>query len=68
MTHYMDYTVVGTSLPHAVADQVGYASIIEAWLDLVQNKTPVPFLTLEQKLDMFDIASKFSDADLRRKI
>jgi hypothetical protein len=67
LTHYTDYTVVGTSLPHAVADQMGYASVIKAWLDLVQNKTPVPFLTLEQKLDMFDTNSKFSDADLRRK-
>lgn len=42
LTHYTDYTAVATSLPHAVADQMGYASVIEAWLDLVQNKTQFP--------------------------
>ncbi|KAH6669718.1 hypothetical protein F5X68DRAFT_249155, partial [Plectosphaerella plurivora] len=67
LTHYTDYTVVGTNLPHAVADQMGYASMIEAWLDLVQNKTPTPFLTMEQNLSMFETSSKFSDEELRTK-
>lgn len=67
LTTYTDFAVVATSLPHAVADQMGYASVIEAWLDIAQGKTPTPFLSLEETRDMFDTMSRFSDQDLRKK-
>ena len=57
LTHYTDTTVVSTSLPHAVADQMGYASVIEAWLAVAQGKVPAPFL--QPGHDIFDTASKF---------
>ncbi|PNP76736.1 hypothetical protein FNYG_10155 [Fusarium nygamai] len=65
LKHYTDSTIVSTSLPHCVADQMGYASVIEAWLGVVQGKLPTPFLQLDQNI--FDTSSKFSDEILRTK-
>ncbi|KAK7215916.1 hypothetical protein V2G26_003919 [Clonostachys chloroleuca] len=46
LTFYTDATIVSTSLPHAVADQMGYASIIKAWLQITRGEIPRPFLEL----------------------
>ncbi|KAF4457122.1 Alpha-1,2-mannosidase family protein [Fusarium austroafricanum] len=43
LTHYRDATVVATNLPHSVADQTGYATIIESWIDLVRGRSLPPF-------------------------
>ncbi|CAG9950929.1 unnamed protein product [Clonostachys rosea f. rosea IK726] len=47
LTSYADATILSTNLPHAVADQMGYASIIKAWLQITRGETPRPFLELK---------------------
>jgi len=39
---FTDVTVIFVSIPHVVADQLGKASIIRAWLGLVEGKQPPP--------------------------
>ena len=46
ITHYKDATVVSTNLPHAVADQKGYASLIEAWIEVMKGREPAEFMEL----------------------
>ena len=46
ITSYTDATIVALSLPHAVSDQMGYASIVSAWLQLVDGQKPAPLLEL----------------------
>jgi hypothetical protein len=41
---YADATVVCMNILHAVADQLGLANIVKAWLGLVQGKTPPPLV------------------------
>lgn len=47
ITKYTDATVVALNLPHAVADQMGFGSLIAAWMQLVKGETPAEFLELE---------------------
>ena len=37
---FPDATVIATSLPHLVADQLGLGNIMKAWLGMVGGKTP----------------------------
>lgn len=41
---FADATVITTSVPHVLGDQLGLANIIKAWLGLVENKTPPPWV------------------------
>ncbi|KAG5993530.1 hypothetical protein E4U54_003332 [Claviceps lovelessii] len=41
---FADATVITTSLPHTVADQMGLANIINAWTGLVDGRLPPPFV------------------------
>ncbi|KAJ5135663.1 BCL5p [Penicillium bovifimosum] len=61
---YTDATVVTLSLPHAVSDQMGFASLITAWLQIIKGETPAEFLQLRPgALD----GPKLSKKELRRK-
>ena len=64
-THYTDAAVLALSLPHAVADQMGYASMIRAWLQLVAGQVPVPFLELSP--GALDGKKEFPLKELRRR-
>ncbi|TDZ29298.1 Acetyltransferase BOT5 [Colletotrichum spinosum] len=46
VTHYTDTDVLGVNLPHAVVDQMGFASFIRAWLTLAAGGKPSEFLQL----------------------
>ncbi|KAH8903366.1 hypothetical protein BR93DRAFT_971877 [Coniochaeta sp. PMI_546] len=41
---FADATVITTSVPHVLGDQLGLANIIKAWLGLVENKIPPPWV------------------------
>jgi hypothetical protein len=43
-----DATVVGINLPHAVSDQLGLATIVKAWLGLVDGQEPGPLLSVNE--------------------
>jgi hypothetical protein len=47
ITKYTDATVVSLNLPHAVSDQMGFASLITAWIQVIKGETPAEFLKLE---------------------
>ncbi|PNY27768.1 Alpha-1,2-mannosidase family protein [Tolypocladium capitatum] len=65
ITSYTDATVLALSLPHAVADQMGYASVIRAWLQLVAGQEPAPFLELRP--GALDGPADISLKELRRR-
>ncbi|KAJ6438734.1 BCL5p [Purpureocillium lavendulum] len=46
ITTYTNATVIATSLPHIVADQMGYGAMIRSWLQMVSGQEPEPFLEL----------------------
>lgn len=47
VTRYADATVVALNIPHSVADQIGFGSLITAWMQVVKGETPADFLKLE---------------------
>ncbi|KAK2616930.1 hypothetical protein QQS21_000018 [Conoideocrella luteorostrata] len=47
---FTDASVVCLSIPHVVADQFGLASIMKAWLGLMEGKAPPPFAGYERDL------------------
>lgn len=47
ITRYADATVVALNLPHAVTDQMGFGSLITAWMQLVKGEDPAEFLELK---------------------
>lgn len=49
LSYFSDATVVGINLPHAVSDQLGFSSIIKAWLGLVSGHVPPPLLELKDE-------------------
>lgn len=65
ITNYTDATVVTTNIPHAVCDQVGYASFMRAWLQVAKGETPPPFLELSH--DALDGTKGLPREVLRRK-
>ena len=65
ITSYVDTTVIATNLPHAVSDQMGYASMIEAWLQVAGGEDPVQFL--QQRQDMLRGGYDLPVQELRKK-
>lgn len=65
ITSYTDATIVALNLPHAVADQMGYGSLIRAWMDLADGREPAPFV--EPQTGRFDGQTSISSQELRRK-
>ncbi|KAJ5565339.1 BCL5p [Penicillium frequentans] len=64
-TKYTDATVVSMNLPHAVSDQMGLASLITAWTQVMKGETRAEFL----KLEPGEIVGPYniSKEELRRK-
>ncbi|KAJ5933980.1 BCL5p [Penicillium verhagenii] len=48
-TYYRDATVVALSIPHCVSDQMGIASLVKAWLQVMQGLEPDSFSELSSK-------------------
>ncbi|CAK7211029.1 hypothetical protein SCUCBS95973_000991 [Sporothrix curviconia] len=44
LTLYDDATVVAISLPHVVGDQLGTASLVRAWMNVLAGKAPQPMM------------------------
>ena len=65
LIHYNDATVVEMNLPHAVADMMGFASVVRAWMQVVRNEVPTPFLELVP--GALDGPADLPVADLRKK-
>jgi hypothetical protein len=65
ITRYADATVVALNLPHAVTDQMGFGSLITAWMQLVKGETPAEFLQLEP--GALDGLENPSEKELRKK-
>lgn len=47
ITKYTDATIVSMNLPHSVSDQMGFASLITAWTQVMKGEAPTEFLKLE---------------------
>ncbi|KAJ5810600.1 BCL5p [Penicillium pulvis] len=65
ITKYTDATVDSMNLPHAVSDQMGLASLITAWTQVMKGETPAEFLKLEP--GALDGPNNLSKEELRRK-
>jgi len=65
LTRYTNSTVVAMNLPHAVADQMGFGSLIKAWLLVYRGEQPPPFLDLSQ--GQLDGPKNVSSKDMRTK-
>ena len=65
LIHYLDATVVAMNLPHAVADMMGFASVVRAWMQVVRSEVPTTFL--EPKPGVLDGPADLPAADLRKK-
>ncbi|KAJ5160781.1 BCL5p [Penicillium canariense] len=64
ITKYTNATIVALNLPHAVSDQMGFGSMIKAWIRVVAGETPMEFLDLSPSaLD----GPKLSQKELRKK-
>ncbi|TFB00134.1 hypothetical protein CCMA1212_008194 [Trichoderma ghanense] len=46
LTYYKNATVVATNLPHCVSDQMGYGSVLKAWIDVMKGREPPPFVDI----------------------
>ncbi|KAL7812111.1 hypothetical protein V8C44DRAFT_364813 [Trichoderma aethiopicum] len=46
LTYYKNATVVATNLPHCVSDQMGYGSVLNAWIDVMKGRDPPPFIDI----------------------
>ncbi|CAK7217752.1 hypothetical protein SBRCBS47491_003277 [Sporothrix bragantina] len=44
LTFYDDATVVAISLPHVVGDQLGTASLVRGWMNVLAGKAPPPLM------------------------
>ncbi|KAJ6018167.1 BCL5p [Penicillium sp. IBT 35674x] len=65
ITKYIDATIVSMNLPHAVSDQMGFASLITAWTQVMKGEIPAEFLKLEP--GALDGPKNLSKKELRRK-
>lgn len=65
VTSYQDATVISLNIPHAVADQKGLASMVQAWLLVAQGLEPPPFIKLEP--GALDGPSDLPQSELRKK-
>lgn len=57
---YTNGTVLALNLPHSVGDQMGFGSVVKAWLQVASGQEPTPFLEL-------DAGSLDGDPNLSRK-
>ncbi|KAJ5880384.1 BCL5p protein [Penicillium subrubescens] len=64
ITKYTHTTVVALNIPHCVADQLGFASLINAWMSVLNGEAPPEFLELG--LNALD-GPKLSQKELRMK-
>ncbi|OOQ82522.1 hypothetical protein PEBR_40002 [Penicillium brasilianum] len=64
ITKYTDSTIVALNLPHAVSDQLGFASMINAWMKLLNGEVPPEFVELSP--DALD-GPQLSEKELRMK-
>lgn len=64
ITKYTNGTIVALNIPHAVCDQLGLASMINAWMNVLNGETPPQFVELP--LDALDGPS-LSQKELRKK-
>jgi hypothetical protein len=64
ITKYTNSTVVALNIPHCVSDQLGFASLISAWMSVLKGEAPPEFLELP--LDALD-GPKLSQKELRKK-
>ncbi|PTB63412.1 hypothetical protein BBK36DRAFT_1126585 [Trichoderma citrinoviride] len=46
LTYYKNATIVATNLPHCVSDQMGYGSVLNAWIDIMKGRQPLPFIDI----------------------
>ncbi|KAL7808678.1 hypothetical protein V8C26DRAFT_412848 [Trichoderma gracile] len=65
LTYYKNATVVATNLPHCVSDQMGYGSVLNAWIDIMKGREPLPFIDIPP--DGLDGDKDISTKDLFRK-
>ena len=65
LTFYDDATGIAINIAHCVADQLGIASFIHAWLDLLRGAVPQPFLQIPPST--LDGKFKNEKEDLRMK-
>ena len=65
VTDYEDATVLTVNIPHAVVDQKGLASMVEAWLLVAQGEEPPPFIELPA--GALDGPADLPSSELRRK-
>ncbi|KAJ5369881.1 BCL5p protein [Penicillium cataractarum] len=64
ITKYTDSTIVALNLPHSVSDQLGFGSMINAWMQVLNGETPPEFVELS--VDALD-GPKLSQKELRMK-
>lgn len=64
ITRYTDTTVLSINIPHIVCNQAGYASILEAWMQVVRGEQPTPFIQLDA--GELDGPEGLSEEDLRK--
>jgi hypothetical protein len=64
ITKYTDSTIVALNIPHAVSDQLGFGSMINAWMSILQGEAPPEFLKVS--LNALD-GPKLSQRELRMK-
>ena len=48
IAYYTNGSILALNLPHAVADQLGYGSMVRAWLQVAAGANPAPFLELSK--------------------
>ncbi|KAL6854500.1 hypothetical protein J3F83DRAFT_484826 [Trichoderma novae-zelandiae] len=65
LTCYTNATVVATNLPHCVSDQMGYGSVLNAWIDIMKGREPLPFIDIPP--DGLDGDKDISTKELFRK-
>lgn len=65
LTKYTDATILAINVPHAVSDQKGLGSMVQAWLAVARGEQPEPFIELEE--DALNGPSDISQSELRRK-
>lgn len=64
ITKYTNGTIVALNIPHVVCDQLGFASLINAWMNLLNGETPPQFIELP--LDALD-GPNLSQKELQEK-
>jgi hypothetical protein len=64
ITKHTNSTVVALNIPHSVSDQLGFGSMINAWISILKGDAPPEFIDLP--LNALD-GPKLSQKELRKK-